>query len=127
MTNSKKDSELRKILIGFNSKCIDIYESKSDYRSAEQITADLERALEKAIFVIESKYITKEESDRRVLEGRIDILEEVLWSRELTQVGEVVATSKVAHILSNVRRGVYTPNRIAELRELLKGDKDVVH
>ena len=57
---------------------------------------------------------TKAHIDQAVLQARIDILEEVLW---YANPDETVDTVKIIHILSNVRRNVYIPNRPNQLEQ----------
>lgn len=109
LTYPSKDSELESILNYYGMRCS--YEAIGSVPSdAELLTRD------QAIQAINSNYITKEESDRRVLEGRIDELQTHgdQWRVWLDDTKNV----KLIYVVN------WYDLRIAELRELLNGDKD---
>lgn len=104
MTNSKKDSELEEILRIYSIAVQELHAGVVPFDDG--IEAGRWRA--EALQAINSKYITKEESDRRVLEGRLS---------EANIFGNWNADAGIVELWDVIER------RTAELRELLKGDK----
>lgn len=51
--------DLKQILVQFNSKCIDIYEARHTYSTAELITADLDKEYGITLAKIQELYVLK--------------------------------------------------------------------
>ena len=127
MTNSKKDSELEKLAMLFANRIGSPWGEGATYTHSQAEPGDdgdkpkengrlyshlndkdFELFVTDFVQAINSKYITKEESDRRVLEA------EGWYLNRLIGIGHGHDT------LDDVKNKSYS--RIAELRELLKGD-----
>ena len=113
MTNSKKDSELESVVQIIIEQAVSQGQTNSSLRDNRNprekvLYAIAERYTKQVLSIINSKYITKEESDRRVLEGRIADIEWILGQHS----DRYAMAEKLLIQLKS------------ELRELLKGDKE---
>lgn len=105
-TTASKDSELESLIIDYRIKCdMALSERDDGFYTQQEYENAIRTRMDMTIQAIKSNYITKEESDRRVLEARMNELEMLEGCPPILVDGTI-------------------KDRIAELRKLLKGDED---
>lgn len=73
-TTASKDSELESLIIDYRIKCdMALSERDDGFYTQQEYENAIRTRMDMTIQAIKSNYITKEESDRRVLEARIEI------------------------------------------------------